>query len=122
MKILSIVLTGVLALAFATSATAADNKKLLMGKWEAVKSEPDTLPVGATIEFKAEGKMTMVMGKDGKDFTIEGTYTVDGDTFTISRKKDDKESTYKITIKKISETELETANPEGKGVTFKRVK
>jgi uncharacterized protein (TIGR03066 family) len=105
-----------------TSTTVAadkdDNAKALVGKWEAVKVAEGTLPKGAVVEFKKDGKFTT----DAGDTKLEGTYTVDADSFTLVFKIGDAERKLKITIKKIGDTELDTANPDGKGVTFKRVK
>ncbi len=58
MKILSAVFTGVIMLAFTTTAMAADDaKKLLVGKWEVVKADEGTVPAGAFVQFSADGKL-----------------------------------------------------------------
>jgi uncharacterized protein (TIGR03066 family) len=99
-----------------------DIKKLLVGKWEATEVDEGTLPKGAVVEFMADGKMK-VTGKQGDmERKHEGTYTLDGDSFTIMLKDGEKDIKQKILIKKISDTELVTASPEGKKVTFKRAK
>jgi uncharacterized protein (TIGR03066 family) len=121
-----LILTAFVVASLSSSALAADEKvdvkKLLIGKWEAVKVDENTLPKGATVEFAADGKLKVIAKKEGKDETVEGTYTVDGNSFTYKMKLGDLEHTAKITVKKISETELDTANAEGKGVLFKKVK
>jgi len=122
MKIFSMATAAVVVFAFTTFAAAADNKKLLVGKWEVVKADEGTLPVAAIVEFMADGKMKITMKKEGQDAMVEGTYTVDGDSFTYKITFGKDEHSSKITIKKISETELETANPEKKNVSLKRVK
>jgi uncharacterized protein (TIGR03066 family) len=99
-----------------------DNAKLLMGSWEATKAEPGTLPIGAVVTFAKDGKMKVSAKKDGKEESHEGTYKLDGDKFTITMKMGDNEVKLTITIKKISDTELVTANDEGKVVEFKRKK
>ncbi len=122
MKVLSMAIAATFVLAFSTFAVAADNKKLLVGKWEAVKVDPDSLPVGTIVEFMADGKLKVTMKMDGKETTMDGTYTVDGDSFTYKMKIGDDEHSQKITIKKISETELDTADPDKKNASFKKVK
>ena len=128
MKILQLSLAAFVLAAMGTTVLAeekADNKKLLLGKWEAVKVEEGTLPKGAIVEFLKDGKMQTTTKKDGKDQTRKGTYTVDGDTFTINFKVEDMEIKLKIKIKKLNDTELNTeldTENEGKTVTFKRVK
>ncbi len=123
MKTLSAILAGVLALAFTTAASAADDtKKLLVGKWEAVKADEGTLPVGAIVEMTADGKLKVTPNKDAKDETVEGTYTVDKMSFTYKIKFGEMEQMRTITINKLTETELETTNPDKKSVTFKKLK
>jgi uncharacterized protein (TIGR03066 family) len=122
MKIMQIALTALIAGLFVTPASAADNKKLLVGKWEVVKADEGTLPVGTIVDYSAEGKSTITAKKGGKESTVEGSYTIDGDSFTYKLNFGGKDFSNKITIKKISETEMDTANPEGKAVAFKRVK
>ena len=95
-----------------------DNAKLLLGSWEATKADPNTLPVGAVVEFGMKGKMKVTGKKNGKEETHEATYKVDGDKITISMN----EGKFTITIKKISEKELVTANDKGDMVEFKRKK
>lgn len=122
MKILSMASAAVVVLAISTFAAAADNKKLLVGKWEAVKGDEGTLPAGSVIEFTADGKMKLTLKKDGKDATLEGAYTVDGDSLAYEMIDGDAIHASKITIKKISETELDTVNPQKKNASYKRVK
>ena len=100
----------------------ADVKKLIVGKWEVTKADEGTLPLKTIVEFTADGKLKITHKADGKEQTIEGTYTVDGSIFTYKLKIEDQERSQKITVSKISATEAETANPEGKKVTFKKVK
>jgi uncharacterized protein (TIGR03066 family) len=99
-----------------------DVKKLLVGKWEAVKADEGTLPVGAIVEMTKDGKLKVEAKKDGKEASHSGTYTVDGDTFTIKLDLNGKEYTQKISVKKITDSEMSTANEMGKAVSFKRVK
>jgi uncharacterized protein (TIGR03066 family) len=100
----------------------ADNAKLLVGSWEATKAAEGTLPVGAVVTFDKEGKMKVSAKREGKEETHDGTYKLTGDKFTITMKMGDTEHKMTITIKKISDTEMVTANDEGKVVEFKRKK
>jgi uncharacterized protein (TIGR03066 family) len=101
----------------------ADNAKLLVGKWEATKTDPGTLPTGAIVEFTKDGKL-IVTGKDkeGKEIKHEGTYKVEGNSFSVTVKSGDEEKTQTITITKISDKELHTKNQDGKVVELKRTK
>lgn len=126
MKMLRLVLTAFVVASLSSSAMAADEKadikKLIVGKWEAVQVDENTLPKGTIIEFTKDGKLKVTAKKEGKDESVDGTYTVDGQTFTYKLKIGDQELSAKINVKKISATELDTANPEGLKVSFKKVK
>jgi uncharacterized protein (TIGR03066 family) len=96
-----------------------DNAKLLVGKWEVTKADKE-LPVGATIEFTKDGKMTIIVGKEKQ---IDATYRVDGDKIPfnlIAEGKEDKKDP--ITIKKLSEKELIIEGRNSVIFEFKRVK
>jgi uncharacterized protein (TIGR03066 family) len=124
MNVLRLLAVGVATCALTAGVKAeekkADNAKLLMGSWEATKAAEGTLPVGAVVTFAKDGKMTVTAKRDGKEETRDGTYKLDGDKFTITMKMGDTEAKFTITIKKISDTELVTANDEGKVVEFKK--
>jgi uncharacterized protein (TIGR03066 family) len=122
MNILHLALATFVMAVLASASTAQDSKKLLVGKWQAVKVDEGTLPMGAVVEFSADGKLKVTMKKGDKDDTVEGTYTVEAQSFTYKMTVMGMEHSQKITIKKISETELDTANPDGKAVLFKRAK
>jgi uncharacterized protein (TIGR03066 family) len=116
-------LCAVLGLGLASRAEdKADNKKLLVGKWQVAKSDPGTLPAGSTVEFTADGKLKITVNAGGKEETIDGTYAVTGNTIDVAAKTGGEEKKNKLTIKKLTETELEAADPEGKGATFMKAK
>ncbi len=126
MKVLHMAVAAFVAIAFATIGAAEDKKvdvkKLLVGKGEVTKADPETLPVGTVVEFTADGKLKVMEKRGDEKQMLEGTYTVDGDAFNIAIKVGDMEFKQKITVKKLTETELDTVDPDKKGVTFKRVK
>jgi uncharacterized protein (TIGR03066 family) len=95
-------------------ARAADNAKMLVGKWELTKVDEGGLPKGTVIEFTKDGKVKLVMKKDDKDATMEGTYKVDGDKFDVTMKVGDDEHKQTITILKLTDTELHVKNEQGK--------
>jgi uncharacterized protein (TIGR03066 family) len=112
----------VAGLASAANADEKELKKQLVGKWEATKADEGTLPVGSIVEFKADGKLAVTHKGDGKDLELTGTYTVEAHAFVYKLKLGDEERTAKVTVKKISDTAMETENPEGKKVSLKKVK
>ncbi len=115
-------LLALCALAGLTAAARADNQQLLVGKWEVTKADPNTLPNGATIEFTADGKLKITLSVGGKEETVNGTYTVTGAFIDVAAKVGTEEKKNKLTIKKLTTTELEAVDPEGKGATFKKLK
>ena len=121
MNMLRMTLATVVTVFLCNGASAADNKKAIVGKWEVTKADPGTLPVGSTVDFAADGKFKMVFKAD-KELIADGTYTVDADSFTFKLKLGDEESSTKINIKKLDETVLETTNKDNKVVNLKRVK
>ena len=122
MKLFQIGLVVLLGSCFAANASGADNAKLLVGKWEAVEADPGSLPKGSVVEFSADGKMTVLAKKGDKEEEMKGTYTVDGDSFTFKLKFGTEEVSQKITIKKLTETQLDTVSADSKAVSFKRSK
>ena len=126
MKMFRIVLAAFVVAGLGSAAMAADEKadvkKLIVGKWESVKADEGTLPKGSTVEFTADGKLKVTAKKNDKDESFEGTYTVDGSSFTFKMTIEGQEFSQKITVKKISATEMDTENPEGKNVSFKKKK
>jgi uncharacterized protein (TIGR03066 family) len=91
-----------------------DYPKLIVGKWELTKVEEGGLPKGSLIEFTKDGKVMATIKKDDKDATLEGTYKVEGDSFTVIMKTEDKEHKQKITIVKLTESELHIKNEMGR--------
>jgi len=101
---------------------ADTNKDKVIGTWEVVKSEEPPPPVGAVVEFGKGGRMKVTHKKDDKDVTIEGTYTIDGDTINLVVKRDDKDIKHTVTIKKIADDTMSVVNEKGKAIEFKRKK
>ena len=116
---------GVLVVLLGAAARAQDKveyAKLIVGTWEVTKADPDTVPVGSVVEFAKDGKMKVVGKKGGAEEKIEGTYTVEKDTFTFTLKAGDQELKQTITITKISEKEMATKDKDGKVVELTKKK
>jgi uncharacterized protein (TIGR03066 family) len=97
-----------------------DYKKLIVGKWEVSKADEGTVPPGTLVEFTKDGKFIVAGKKDDMDVKFEGTYTVEGNTFTFKLKIGEEEMSQTITITKISEKEMSTKNKEDKKVELKK--
>ncbi len=113
--ILAVVILGVLALAASAEDKKADNAKLVVGIWEVVKADAESLPVGAVVEMTKDGKVKVSI----KDEKHEGTYKVDGDKIVATIKGDNGDEKHTVTIKKISDTEMVTEH-DGKTCEFKK--
>ena len=111
-----------LAGAAARAEDKPDYAKLIVGKWEASKADEGTLPPGAVVEFTKDGKLKLTGKKGDTEMSFDGTYTVEGNKFTIAMKAGDQEHKQTITITKLTDTEMSTKNDEGKVVEFKKKK
>jgi uncharacterized protein (TIGR03066 family) len=125
MNALRLLVAGALVCALTIGVRAEDKKdnaKLIVGNWEITKTYEKGPAVGSTVEFTKDGKMKVSHKVEGKDVTAEGTYKVDGDTFTFMLKTGENVVNQMVTIKKLTDTELSTTNKEGKDVDLKRKK
>jgi uncharacterized protein (TIGR03066 family) len=116
---LAVAIVFVLGAVATVELKAADvDKNKLVGTWEAVKGS-ETVPVGSTIEFGKDGKLKMTIKQGDKSQTLEGTYTVAGDSVKATLKMGDKEhsETLKVTV---SDTELVTIDEMKKKDIFKK--
>lgn len=112
----------VLALAFGTTATAADEKfdsKKLVGKWEPAKPKKGEAMV---MEFTKDGKLTVTGEMNGKEVKIEGTYKLDGDKLSFALKFMDIEIKETVTLTKLTDEEMAGKDKDGKEESFKKVK
>jgi len=99
-----------------------DYAKLIVGKWEVTKADPGTVPAGTLVEFTKDGKMKVTAKKGDAEMTIEGTYKLEKDTFTMTLKVGDEERSQTITVTKISDKEMSTKDKDGKVVELKKSK
>jgi uncharacterized protein (TIGR03066 family) len=109
-------------LGLALTARAEDKKgvdaKKVMGTW--VCTEGKNIE-GATVEFLKDGKGKVTHKQDGKDVTMDFTYTLDGDTIKVKHKdKDGKdvEMSHKITT--LTDKEMVAENKEEGVHKFKK--
>jgi uncharacterized protein (TIGR03066 family) len=88
----------------------------LVGKWEMVKSDEQTAPKGALVEFTKDGKVTLTLDAGGKKFEMGGTYKLAGDKLTVKFKPPDggeeKEDT--DTVKSLTDDKLVLVDKQGK--------
>jgi uncharacterized protein (TIGR03066 family) len=120
LRLLAVGVTVCLVGVGARAEDKVDYKKLIVGKWEISKADEGTVAIGTIVEFTKDGKLIVTGKKDGVDTKIEGTYTVEKNTFTIKAKVGEEERTQTIEITKISDKEMSTKNSEGKVVECKK--
>jgi uncharacterized protein (TIGR03066 family) len=115
----------VLTLVLAVSATAVAQEKgkidgkLLIGKW-APKEEKKGPAM--TLEFLKDGKLSLAVDFMGKMEKIDGTYKLDGDKLEVALKFGGDEKKETLTVKKLTDSELETVDSKDKKDTFTKVK
>jgi len=99
----------------------ASNQEKLLGTWEVSKSKG--APPGATIAFTKDGKMKMTVKQDGKEQSMDATYSVEGNKIISTTKlPDGKEKKETATIEKLTDTELVTKDEKGDTDEFKKKK
>jgi uncharacterized protein (TIGR03066 family) len=104
---------------------SSDNEKLLVGTWEASKTDEDTgVTLGDVADFSKDGKLKVNhKKKDGNEEIREATYKLEGDKLTVMLTKDGSGSgRMEITIKKLTDTECVMVGEGGKTVEWKRKK
>ena len=101
---------------------SVSNKDKILGTWELVKAEAaEGIPPGTTVEYTKDGKVIVAVKADGKDMKIEGTYAVEGDSLKTTMKgPGGKEKTDTDTITKVTDTQLELKDKDGKKTEFKK--
>ena len=115
----------VMALAFSATSVAQEkgkiDGKLLIGKWTP-KEDKKGPPGAMTLEFMKDGKLAIAIEGGGKSDKIDGTYKLDGDKLVVSLVYEGAKKEETLTVKKLTDAELETADSKGKTDSFTKVK
>ena len=99
-----------------------DTAKMIVGKWEVTKADPGTAPPGGIVEFTKDGKMKLTAKKDDKDFSVEGTYKLEGKNLSFAMTVGGEKREKTITITKLTAKEMATKDDDGKVVELTRKK
>ncbi len=91
----------------------------IVGTWELAKSGGE-LPAGTVIEFTKEGKLKATLKVDEQVLNIEGTYKVDKNKINVKVKIGEETVEETVTIKKLTDKELEIEDKDGKVDVFKK--
>ena len=119
MKALFATVLGVAVLGLA-KVQAQDTEKLV-GKWEITKSAGEA-PVGTVVEFTKDGKISAVVKLEKEEIKIEGTYKLEKDKLMLKLKVGDMTSEDVLTVKKLTDEELELEDKDKKVDVLKKLK
>lgn len=132
MRLTAAVLLGTFALATAAPSAPIPKEKKgtaekLLGRWEMTKSDGKAPKDGKyVVEFAKEGKLSLRVEFAGGDqpLVLKGSYkVVDGDKIDYKLTQPDGEDKKEVlAIKKLTDDELVTEDPDGVKEEFKRVK
>jgi uncharacterized protein (TIGR03066 family) len=100
----------------------ADYRALIVGVWELTKTGDGGPPVGTTVEFTKDGKIKMTGKADGKEFSFDGTYGVEGEKLNGNLMTPGGEEKGTSKIKRLTDKELVTEDESGRVLEFKRQK
>jgi uncharacterized protein (TIGR03066 family) len=114
------VLGAAVVFAAGTARAQDDTAKKIVGVWEVTKGTE--LPDGSTLEFTKDGKLTAVVKMDGNELKLEGTYRVEKDKLTVKLKIGEQELEETVTVKKLTDTELEVEDKDKKVEVLKKKK
>ena len=122
MKRVSAAVLGVVVLGMAGFAPAADDAaKKIVGKWEITKAGGD-VPVGSTIEFTKDGKLAAAIKAEGQELKLTGTYKLDKEKLTVKITVENQTVEEIVTVKKLTDDEMELEDKDKKVDVLKKKK
>ena len=101
--------------------TTDEYPKLIVGKWEFVKSGGDVGP-GSTVEFTKDKKVTLVVKGEDTKATVKGTYKLKGDKLTITLTAGDDEFDQTLTVTKLTDDAMQLKDEKGGIDVLKKAK
>lgn len=115
--------SAVAVLGLSSLAVAQDVPKAadLVGRWKLTKSSEEVPPgTVAHVVFAVDGKLTILMEKDGKPYTTNGTWKLAGKTLTVTVAIDNETKTETAEVVKLTAEDLHTKDQKGKVDEFKK--
>ena len=113
-------MTAVLMFAAGSAADDKIDAKKLVGKWEPKDAKKE---IKMVMEFTKDGKLNVTADADGKDFTIMGTWKLDGNKLTLQLKAGENEIKDTVTLSKLTDDEMVgESDTKKQKESFKRVK
>ncbi len=121
MKVVCAAALSIVMVAFAGNVKAEEKAaKNIVGVWTLTKAGGN-LPEGSTVEFTKDGKLVVVVKAD-KEIKLEGTYKLEKDKLSVKIKVGDETKEETMTVKKLTDTTLETEDKDKKADTFTKKK
>jgi uncharacterized protein (TIGR03066 family) len=111
----------VMAAGFARADDKKDYKDKIVGSWVITKKDADT-PEGLTIEFTKDSKLVVTIKMGDQAFSLNGSYTLEGEKLNVKLKFGEEEKDEKLTIKELTDDKLVTTDSKGKTEEFKKSK
>lgn len=123
------VLTPIGLLAFTVFAHSAPVPKAgpttadkVVGRWELVKSRGKPPHAPHFVVFTKDGTMTLEVGTGDSTAKYTGKYKVVGEAIDYELTLGDEKKSEKLDIKKLTDDEMHTTDPDGVEEEFKRIK
>jgi uncharacterized protein (TIGR03066 family) len=89
-----------------------DYPRLIVGKWEAVKSvSKNDLPAGPVVEFTKDGRVKVTVKEDGREEAHAADHKLEGSKLTLVHES--RSQVKKATIKRLAEKEPSTEGGRG---------
>ena len=104
---------------FAPAADTDDNAKKIVGSWEITKAGGE-VPPGSTIEFTKDQKLSVIIKTEGSDVKVTGTYKIDKNKLTVKMSVENQTVEETVTIKKLTDKELEIEDKDKKIEVLKK--
>ncbi len=124
MTVLRLLAIGMMGIALVLGGCAqkevaeSDYARLLVGKWEVTKGDPE-LDVGSVMEFQEDGKLTIAGTSMGKEERASAVYKVEGNKIQFTLQNGDEvEKKEPLTIKKMTRQSMVLTTKWDKGVEF----
>lgn len=94
----------------------------VVGRWELVKSRGKPPHAPHFVVFAKDGTMTLEVGTGDNAVKYTGKYKVVGEAIDYELTMGDEKKSEKLDIKKLTDDEMQTTDPDGIEEEFKKIK
>jgi uncharacterized protein (TIGR03066 family) len=122
MRALCVAVLGVaMAMCAGTARAQDDNGKKIVGVWEVTKSA-SMIPIGSTLEFTKDNKLTLIIKDGASETKYDGTYKIEKEKLSVKISLDGQTNEETVTVKKLTDDALEVEDKDKKVDVFKKKK